>query len=83
MENVLRFYQQRGFRTGELFADPEFDPRKFSGIAFEIATFNLVVIWSGYKLDQWLANKIPWMIIVAVLLSVTGTIYYLFKKLNS
>ena len=63
-------------------ADPDFDPRRLSSVAFEVVIFNVVVIWGGYKLDQYLANKIPWVIIVAVLFSVAGTIYYLFKKLN-
>jgi F0F1-type ATP synthase assembly protein I len=55
---------------------------RLSGIAFEIVAFNLIVIWGGYELDQYFDFRIPWMIITALLLAITGTIYFIFNRLN-
>ncbi|MFZ9044473.1 MAG: AtpZ/AtpI family protein [Cyclobacteriaceae bacterium] len=62
--------------------NPDKDWLKYSGIAFEMAAFNLLVIWGGYKLDKMLENHIPWFLILALLLCVVGTLYFTFKKLN-
>jgi len=48
-----------------------------------VAAYNLIVVWGGYKLDQYFETKVPWFIIAAVFLSVAGTIFYLFKRLGS
>jgi len=55
---------------------------KYSGIAFEIVAFNLLLIWGGYKLDKIMENKIPWMIILGLILSIIGTLYFIFKRLD-
>ena len=63
--------------------NPEQKPYlKYSGVAFEVVAFNLLVIWGGYELDEYLENEVPWSIITASLLAVTGTIYHLLKRLN-
>ena len=55
---------------------------KYSGIAFEVVAFNLLVVWGGHALDNAMANEIPWMVILAVLVAVAGTIFYLLKRLG-
>lgn len=55
---------------------------RISGIAFEIVAFNLVVIWGGYELDQYFDFSIPWMMILALVLAVVGTLYFIFTRLN-
>ncbi|MBV6643887.1 MAG: AtpZ/AtpI family protein [Cyclobacteriaceae bacterium] len=59
------------------------DYLKHSGIAFELVAYNLLMVWAGYKLDEYFEFEIPWMIILGALLAVVGTIYYLIKRLSS
>ncbi|XOV92731.1 MAG: AtpZ/AtpI family protein [Bacteroidota bacterium] len=54
---------------------------KFSGLAIEIAAFNLLCIWGGYKLNQLYSPKSQWILILSVFLGMAGTIWYLFKRL--
>ncbi len=63
-------------------ADNDNSYLKFTGVAFELVVYNLVVVWGGYRLDLYFENEVPWFIILAVLLSVAGTILYLFKRLG-
>ncbi|MEM9325699.1 MAG: AtpZ/AtpI family protein [Bacteroidota bacterium] len=70
-------------RSSKHKADPPNGYLRFTGVAFELVIFNLVVVWGGYKLDQYTGTKVPWFIIVSVFLSVAGTIFYLFKRLDT
>ncbi|MBV6639306.1 MAG: AtpZ/AtpI family protein [Cyclobacteriaceae bacterium] len=54
---------------------------KFSGLAIEVASFNLLCIWGGYKLSQLYSPKSHWILILSVFLGMAGTIWYLFKRL--
>ena len=54
---------------------------KFYGLAFELVIFNIVVIWGGYELDQYL-NTEPLFILIGTVLAVAGTIKLLLNKLK-
>ena len=54
---------------------------KFSGLAIEVAVFNLLCIWGGYELNALYSPKTYWILIASILLGVAGTIWYLFKRL--
>ena len=54
---------------------------KYSGLAFEVAAFNLICIWGGYELSLRFSPKTYWILISAILLAVAGTIWYLLKRL--
>ncbi|MFY0687706.1 MAG: hypothetical protein JXQ90_11105 [Cyclobacteriaceae bacterium] len=48
----------------------------------ELAIYNLLVVYGGHRIDLWLQLNTPWFIILAVLLSVVGTVFYLLKRLS-
>lgn len=53
---------------------------KYSGLAFELLAYNLVMVWGGYELDRALDTSVPWFVILGTFLAAAGTIYYLIKK---
>lgn len=63
--------------------NPDKSYLRFTGIAFELAAFNLICVWGGYELSERYSPNTHWILIVFVLLSAVGTIYYLFKRMNS
>lgn len=54
---------------------------KYYGLALEMAAFNLLCIWGGYKLSQLYSPKSHWILILSVFLGTAGTIWYLIKRL--
>ena len=59
------------------------DIMKYSGIALEVSIFNVVCIWGGFKISELYSPDTHWILLVSTLLASAGTIYYLFKRLNS
>ena len=55
---------------------------KYTSLAFEILTLNLLIFWGGYKLDHHLANEFPWFIVTAVFVSLGATIFYLLRRVQ-
>ena len=54
---------------------------KFYGLAFELVVFNIVVIWGGYALDQYLGSE-PVLILIGTVIAVAGTIKILLYRLK-
>lgn len=53
---------------------------KYTGLAFELLAYNLVMVWGGYELDKALDTSVPWFVILGTFMAAAGTIYYLIKK---
>lgn len=55
---------------------------KVSGLALEMAVFNLICIWMGYELSERFSPKSHWILLCFAGLSAIGTFYFLFKKIS-
>lgn len=53
---------------------------KFYGVAIEIVAFNIVCIWGGLKLSELYSPASYWILFLGIALAISGTIYYLLKR---
>ncbi|MAJ51853.1 MAG: hypothetical protein CMB82_09600 [Flammeovirgaceae bacterium] len=52
----------------------------FIGLSFQLFIFNLVLFFGGNLIDEKLKYKWPIFLVIAVFLSVFGSLWYLIKK---
>jgi apolipoprotein N-acyltransferase len=52
----------------------------FAGLSFQLFIFNLALFWLGNFIDEKLKNQWPIFLVIAILLSVFGSLWYLIKK---
>ena len=55
---------------------------RFSGLAFQIVFSIGLFLWAGYKLDEYLENKLPVLTIIFSMLGLGGALFKLYKSLN-
>ncbi len=55
---------------------------KYSGLAIQLFLTIGIAGWLGYKLDQYLDFTFPVFLIVFIVFSFGGMMYYLFRELN-
>jgi len=53
---------------------------RYTGLAFELLAFNLVLIWGGYEMDEYVENAVPWFLILGAFIAAFGTVYYLILR---
>ena len=63
---------------------PNLDPnlKNLGVLGFQLAGFNLLFFWLGYRLDENIDNRFPLFLVISVLLSVFASFWYLIKKLK-
>jgi len=54
---------------------------KYYGLAFELALMNILLIFGGYQLDQYLKST-PAFVLIGTFLAIAGTIVLLLKFLK-
>lgn len=57
------------------------DFAKYSNIGFQMLAIILIGVFAGYKLDQWLSNKVKIFTIIFTILSVIISMYHALKDL--
>ena len=54
---------------------------RYSGLAFQLFAVIGLGSYAGYWLDGYMGNKVPYMLLIFMLVSTTLALYSLYKKL--
>ncbi|MGQ1910684.1 AtpZ/AtpI family protein [Marinifilum sp. RC60d5] len=54
---------------------------KYSGLAFQMIVIILMVLYAGFKLDEYLQNEFPLFTIIGAFLGVILSLYFALKDL--
>ena len=55
---------------------------KFSGLAIQMMVTIGVMVYAGYRLDLWLGIKFPAFLLTFTLMSLIGSIYWLYRAVK-
>jgi len=55
---------------------------RFSGLGFQMLAMLLAGTFGGKYLDEKMGNKIPWIMLILIFLSLFGSMYLLYKEVT-